>query len=82
MTTAPAKLDPISLAGTLAERGLTSLTLTTPGAAPRALAARVTDLPALLRAAPPGTELRDPAGTLLARRDHSGWALVSSAAGG
>jgi hypothetical protein len=76
-----ATIAPADLAGALAERGLTSLTLTTPGAAPRTLAARVTDLPALLRAAPEGSELRDHSGAPLARRDHSGWALVSSAAG-
>ncbi|MDX2016532.1 MAG: hypothetical protein SFY95_02690 [Planctomycetota bacterium] len=75
-------MSPIDLAGLLAERGLTQLILIEPGRPARTLAARVTDLPALLRDAPAGAELRDPAGNTLARRDHSGWALVSDGVSG
>ncbi len=47
----------VRLAGNLAELGATRLTLTQPGTAPRELAARLTDLPAVILAAPDGSVL-------------------------
>jgi hypothetical protein len=55
-------IDPITLAGMLAEAGITRLELVAPPAPPRELLARDTDLPGLLRSAPLGAVLRTPLG--------------------
>ena len=51
----------VRIAGALAELGITRVMLHRPGEAARGLEARRTDLPALIAAAPDGTELRSDA---------------------
>ncbi|HYD00706.1 MAG TPA: hypothetical protein VEB22_05715 [Phycisphaerales bacterium] len=58
------------LAGALAEASTASLTLQEPGSEPRPLAARTTDLPALLRPAPIGTRLKTPDGCTITLTDE------------
>ena len=67
------------VAGALAEAGVTRLTVQRPGAQSEELVARSTDLPGLLAALPPGTELRAQLARITIREDGVGWESDSRA---
>ncbi len=70
----------VLLAGALAEAGVTSLILESPNGGETILGARVTDLPAMLAQAEPGTRVRSPSGSisLFLQPTHLEWACAPS----